>query len=336
MAMTLEELQILITTETSGLRRELARVNNELRGMDRVVRNSTDIMKKAFKGVAVALATLGIGKYVKDAIAAASDLEGAFLGLQSIVEGQGRSFGKAKGYINEYIDDGLIPLTNAINAYKNLAARGYNDEQIQQTMERLKDSAAFGRQSGLTLGDAVETATEGLKNENSILVDNAGVTKNVAKMWEDYAKSIGKTTKNLTDAEKITAEVNGIMNETRFQVGDAAKYADTFAGRLAFLNKTLGDIQVNIGEAFMPIANFVLPVLQKLANWLSKVTAYIKFFMQAMFGVSSSQKKLIQLSEVVRRLRILMVIPLKKQVRRSRKRQLKQGDPWQALMKLTH
>ncbi|MEK5038972.1 hypothetical protein [Sporosarcina sp. FSL K6-3457] len=291
MAMTLEELQILITTETSGLRRELARVNNELRGMDRVVRNSTDIMKKAFKGVAVALATLGIGKYVKDAIAAASDLEGAFLGLQSIVEGQGRSFGKAKGYINEYIDDGLIPLTNAINAYKNLAARGYNDEQIQQTMERLKDSAAFGRQSGLTLGDAVETATEGLKNENSILVDNAGVTKNVAKMWEDYAKSIGKTTKNLTDAEKITAEVNGIMNETRFQVGDAAKYADTFAGRLAFLNKTLGDIQVNIGEAFMPIANFVLPVLQKLANWLSKVTAYIKFFMQAMFGVSSSQKK---------------------------------------------
>ena len=33
--------------------------------------------------------------------------------------------------------------------------------------------------------------TEGLKNENSILVDNAGVTKNVAKMWEDYAKAIG-------------------------------------------------------------------------------------------------------------------------------------------------
>lgn len=291
MAITLEELQILITSETSDLRRELDRVKQELGKMNSAVKSSTDGMKKAFKAVAVAIAALKIGEYVKDAIMAASELEGAFLGLQSIVEGQGRSFAKAKGYIDDYISDGLVPLTNAINAYKNLAARGYNDEQIQQTMERLKDAAAFGRQAGLTLGEAIETATEGLKNENSVLVDNAGVTRNVAKMWEDYAKSIGKTAKNLTDQEKIQAEVNGIMNETRFQVGDAAKYADTFAGRLAFLNKTLGDIQTNIGEAFMPIANFVLPVIQKLASWLSIVTAYIKFFMQAMFGVSSSQKK---------------------------------------------
>ena len=41
------------------------------------------------------------------------------------------------------------------------------------------------------------------------------------KMWEDYAKELGKSTKNLTDAEKRQAEYNGIMHETRFQVGDA-------------------------------------------------------------------------------------------------------------------
>ncbi|WP_438312214.1 phage tail protein [Sporosarcina sp. FA9] len=291
MAITLEELQILITSETSDLRRELDRVKQELGKMNSAVKSSTDGMKKAFKAVAVAIAALGIGKHVKNAVMAASELESAFLGLQSIMEGQGRSFGKAKGFINDYISDGLVPLTDAVMAYKNLAARGYNDDQIEQTMERLKDSAAFGRQAGLTLGGAVATATEGLKNENSVLVDNAGVTRNVAKMWEDYATTIGKTAKNLSDQEKIQAEVNGIMNETRFQIGDAAKYADTYAGRLALLSKTLGDIQVNIGQAFMPIANFVIPVLQKLAGWLVKVTAYFKYFMQAFFGVSKSQKQ---------------------------------------------
>ena len=66
--------------------------------------------------------------------------------------------------------------------------RGYSIDQIEQTMIALKDSSAFGRQASLSLGDAVQSATEGLKNENSIIVDNAGVTKNVAKMWEDYAK----------------------------------------------------------------------------------------------------------------------------------------------------
>ena len=52
-----------------------------------------------------------------------------------------------------------------------LAARGYTDDQIQKTMVALKDSAAFGRQSAYTIGEAVQTATEGLKNENSILVN---------------------------------------------------------------------------------------------------------------------------------------------------------------------
>lgn len=291
MAMTIEELQILITSETSQLKRELTNVKKELGSMDSEVKKSTESIKNAFNGVAVAIAGLKIGQYVKDAIQASSDLEGAFLGLQSIIEGQGRSFSKAKSFINDYIADGLVPLGDAVNAYKNLAARGYDDEQIQLVMERLKDAAAFGRQSSLTLGQAVSSAAEGLKAENSILVDNAGVTKNVAKMWDEYAASIGTTANNLTQQQKIQAEVNGIMEETKFQVGDAAAYADTFAGRLALLSKTLGDIQTNIGDAFLPIANFVIPILQKLANWLVKVTAYFRYFMQAFFGVSKSQKQ---------------------------------------------
>ncbi|ATP40696.1 hypothetical protein CSE16_11910 [Solibacillus sp. R5-41] len=291
MAMTIEELQILITSETSGLRKELTNVKKELGGLDQAVKQSTEAMKNAFKSVVATLATLGLGKYIKDAVQASSNLEGAFLGLQSIIEGQGRSFAKAKSFINDYIADGLVPLGDAVNAYKNLAARGYNDEQIQITMERLKDAAAFGRQSSLSLGQAVSSAAEGLKAENSILVDNAGVTKNVAKMWDEYATSIGTTANNLTQQQKIQAEVNGIMEETKFQVGDAAAYADTFAGRLSLLSKTLGDIQTNIGDAFMPIANIVLPLLQTLANWLVKVTAYFRYFMQAFFGVSKSQKQ---------------------------------------------
>ncbi len=239
---------------------------------------------KAMKSISIALGGLAVGKLVKDSLNAASELEGAFVGLESILTGQGRSFSKAKAFINDYIQDGLIPLTDAITAYKNLAARGYNDEQIQQVLERLKDAAAFGRQSSYTLGEAVRTATEGLKNENSILVDNAGVTKNVSKMWEEYAKSIGKTRNQLTQQEKIQAEVNGILKETQWQVGDAAKYADTYAGRLAALGKTLRDIKINLGNAFMPIVNTVLPVLQTLFNWLSRVTAAFAAFSQALFG----------------------------------------------------
>lgn len=256
-----------------------------LRGIDEINRGFDGMntsLKKLGGMIATVFGAAAIIKFGSDSIEAASDLSDAWMGLVSIVEGQGKSFSKAKSFINAYISDGLVPLENAVTAYKNLAARGYSTDQIEQTLTRLKDAAAFGRQSSYTLGEAISTATEGLKNENSILVDNAGVTKNVAKMWDEYAKSIGTTAKNLTQQQKIQAEVNGIMEETSFQVGDAAKLAGTYSGQLAMLSFNYQKLKVAVGEALIPIAQAVLPgidaiisALTKLANMFAKVTAML-------------------------------------------------------------
>lgn len=263
--------------DMSGFQKGLSQTQKQLSAFQTTI-------SKSMKLVATAIGSVAIGSLVKDSIKAASDLEGAYKGLESIVKGQGRNYSEAKNFINDYVKDGLVPLTDAVTAYKNLTARGYDDEQIKNVMNRLKDAASFGRQASYSLGEAVKSATEGLKNENSILVDNAGVTKNVSKMWEEYAKSIGKTRNELTQQEKIQAEVNGIMQETQWQVGDAQKYTDTFAGRLAKLNKTFTDIKVNIGNAFMPIGNIVLPLLQSMADKVSLVTNTLSQFSQALFG----------------------------------------------------
>lgn len=245
-------------------------------------------LKSFGKLVIAAFATQAVTNFVKDAINAASDLENAWMGLQSIVEGQGRSFGAAQSFINDYISDGLVPLENAVTSYKNLAARGYNDEQIQKVMTALKDAAAFGRQSSYTLGEAVTTATEGLKNENSILVDNAGVTKNVAKMWEDYATSIGTTSNKLTQQQKIEAEVAGIMAETKFQTGDAAKVAGTYSGQVAMLSYNFQNLKVSIGQGFMPIAQAILPGINTIISALAKLASVFAQVMKLLFGKSVS------------------------------------------------
>ncbi|MEK4006097.1 phage tail protein [Paenibacillus sp. FSL H3-0333] len=287
---TLDELKILITAETKGLREGVNSVKREVQGMEQSVQKATNGINKAFKAMAAAIAAAGIVAYAKSAINAASELESAMAGLTSIVVGHGQSMSNANKFIQSYIKDGLVPLTNAVTAYKNLASRGYTEEQIQTVMTRLKDSAAFGRQASYTLGKAVETATEGLKNENSILVDNAGVTKNVAKMWLDYAKAHGIAYAEMTKQQRIEAEVQGIIEETKFQVGDAAKATQTYSGRIAMLSATMQSIKVSIGQAFMPIANVVLPLLQTLANAVAKVASFLASFMAALFGVSKGQK----------------------------------------------
>lgn len=236
-------------------------------------------MGKVGKAIGVAFSAAAVVSFGKKCVEVASETQSAWVGLSSILNGQKKSFSEANGFIQDYISDGLVPLNNAVTAYKNLAARGYNTEQIEKTMTALKDAAAFGRQASYSYGDAISTATEGLKNENSILVDNAGVTKNVAKMWEDYAKSIGTTTNALTQQQKIEAEVNGIMEETKWQTGDAAKYATTCAGRVAKLSATFTSLKTEIGNVIIPILNLFIPAIQTALDALLKFLGLLKTVM---------------------------------------------------------
>ena len=239
-------------------------------------------MKKVGGFIAGAFAVKQVVDFTKTAVNSASKVQSAFTGLNSIVQGTGNSFSAAQKFINEYTADGLVSINEAATAYKNLLSRGYDTTQIEDVMTRLKDSAAFGRQASYDLGEAVVSASEGLKNENSILVDNAGVTKNVAKMWEEYADSIGVSTNNLTQAQKIQAEYNGIMEETRFQVGDAAAYTKTFSGQVQQLKFNFTQMTAAIGKVVAPIAQLFIPILnsamQAVTNLFQSIQNVLKVF----------------------------------------------------------
>lgn len=265
--------------------------NQGVKGLSGKLDGITSSLKKLAAAAGIAFGVAAVVNFGKASVSAATELSNAMMGLQSIMEGQGRSFKAAQAFIQQYTADGLIPATNAITAYKNLASRGYTDPQIQDTLQALKDSAAFGRQASYSLGDAVTSATEGLKNENSILVDNAGVTKNVAKMWEDYAKSIGVSTQNLTKQQKIQAEYNGIMEETRFQVGDAAKLAGTYSGQVQQLGFNFNNLKVAVGNALIPIASAVLPGLNAIITALTRVANLFAQVTTAIFGRQASQQQ---------------------------------------------
>lgn len=246
---------------------------------------SSSLMKIG-KAALAAFSVAAVVKWGKECLNVATETSNAWIGLNSILTGQGKSFDKAKQFINEYISDGLVPLNNAVAAYKNLALRGYSSDQIQKTMNALKNSATFARQSTYSLGDAVQTATEGLKNENSVVVDNAGVTKNVAKMWEDYAKSIGKTTNNLTQAEKIQAEVNGILEETKFQSNDAAIYANTYSGVMAKLSTAFTMLKTAVGNVIQPLAKLFIPIITTAVNAVTKLFTALSGLL-ALFGLKA-------------------------------------------------
>ncbi len=183
--------------------------------------------------------TIGIAagfQFLRTGEIAARSLSTALSGLGFVTQANGRDFGQAKAFINEYISDGLVPATDAIEAYKNMVSRGYDTSQIEDMMNIMKDSAVYNRQSAFSIGESISKATQGLRMENSLLTDSVGIQKNVAMMWKEYAAEIGTTANNLTIVQKRQAEYNGFMKEGGIFAGAAAEYINTYAGKVSQLS----------------------------------------------------------------------------------------------------
>jgi hypothetical protein len=232
-------------------------------------------LKRDLAGLAASMvavfSVVAIKNFATESKAAALASQSAFRGLEAVANNAGLGIGRAMAEAEKLSADGLMTVTDAAKSLQNLLSRGYDIDQAVDTINRLKDAAAFNRQASLGMSEAVVTATEGLKNENSVLVDNAGVTKNVSKMWEDYAAKIGKTRDNLTQAERVQAEVSGIMRETTAQVGNAAKAAEGLSGSQADLDKSSVDLKTTVGTVLQPAFISLNTTLADTARWFNEI-----------------------------------------------------------------
>jgi lambda family phage tail tape measure protein len=252
---------------------------NETAGAWGAAMRSADDFKLKINGIEQVLANLAslgtlyqLARSVQTAVSAFEQMDASLKGLAAVARYSGVQIGDAMQAAGKLSADGLMQAADASKALQNLLARGFSLDEAVQMLERLKDAAAFNRVAHLSMSEAVVTATEGIKNENSILVDNAGVTKNVSVMWKEYADQLGKGVNQLTQAEKRQAEFNGILRETEAQAGNAKLAAEGLTGAKARLTSQVKTLAAAFGETLVP----GFSVVAAAAGWaLDKVKAFI-------------------------------------------------------------
>jgi len=259
-----EELIFRIRAIAEGMEQATAKAASELRqlgaaygGVDEKADQAQASVKDTNKSIgetaavsaAAVLALRAILNVIRDSVTAFNEYRSALSGLQSVASGTGNSMATLTKMSDELTKDGLMTVSQVSAATKNLLLYGYTADQAADILERLKDSAAYNRQAHYSLGEAVKVTTEGIRMENSVLSDAAGVQKNIAKMYEEYAKSLGKSSDSLTQAEKAQAVYNGIMAETEIVAGNAARYSQEFAGQQAELEASTLRLKIAYGDA---------------------------------------------------------------------------------------
>ena len=299
-------LTIRISAQIAELQKSFADANK-----------ATKNFQDNFAGMATAAATVGtflgnvftkiassiastLGKAVGDAVKYAQQFQNAFLGLGSVAAANGISMNAATAAAKALAADGLIPVGDAAKGLKNLLAKGFNLEQSTRLMNAFKDSAAFGRQSALSMGEAVSSAAEGVKNHNNQLVDNAGVTKNLSQILKAYGYQLEDLDDKTKGAGARQALYNGILKETAAQAGDAARASGTYTGAMSALETSYVSLLATWGEAITKNKSVqtalvaVADGLRSVTDWLGKNDRAFNFVSDAVIFLVETLASLIR------------------------------------------
>jgi hypothetical protein len=187
---------------------------------------------------------------VSDAIRLSQETRNAFLGLSSLATFKGVDAKVATESVKnlDLVKKGLLEVGSTSTALKNLLAAGFSLEESITLVKRLADAAAFGRAAHLSLSEAVETATQGIKNQNSELVDNSGVTKNLSVILKERGFQLEDLTDKLKGAAAREALYKGLLAETAGQLGDTDKLLNTYTGSVLQHEAAQRQLQVTLGD----------------------------------------------------------------------------------------
>lgn len=286
MAMSRAEIELLIKAKNQAQQAfdQLGDQVRRITGESDKASESQDRMGKSTgnSGVAAGAASVAFGLLAErvgraligafgDSIAAANRLDAGLIGLGATAKAFGTDAGAAQNAAKSLASDGLMSVGEAASSLKNLLAAGFNLPEAITLMGRFKDSAAFGRQGSLEFGQAIVGATEGIKNGNSALVDNAGLTKNLSNILVEAGFSAQDLSRVQSDVNVRGALFNGILKETNPQLGQTALYLDTAAGKQAQFNTQVEIAYQKLGKALQPALADTLailaPVVQKVGDF---------------------------------------------------------------------
>jgi len=268
--------------------------NSKLNQADKNTKNFGDNVNKvagAFValGAAAALALKQTASFLMDAVNASSQYETSMTSITRIGAALGLSMDEVKSAAKSLTKDGLLTVTDAAGGLNNLLRSGFSLPESIKLMENFKNTASFGKQSALSFGRAIVSATEGIKNGNSILVDNAGVTKNLSRILQEAGFAEDDLMKVKEDAAVRQAMYNGLLAEGAVNLGDAAVYAETYAGKQTILNNQIFEAKAALGDVFKPILRDVLERLLKIVKaikaWIEENPNLVKIIAGAVVAI---------------------------------------------------
>jgi len=215
-----------------------------------------------------------IGRVIRGlwGLAAAGGAEiGVAQAFRGLTEAAGESadvmLTKVRAALDGTVDD--LTIMRNINFALQLGLPGTGEE-----MAELADSAQrLGRAVGRGPVMALQDLVIGIGRQSRMILDNLGLLVDTEKAYETYAKTLGKTVEDLTDAEKKQGFYNATMESAREKVKKIGEEQLTATDHLSRVTAAWANFKSAIAKmiatspALTAFTDTIIGKLQEIAQW---------------------------------------------------------------------
>lgn len=172
--------------------------------------------------------------------------------------------------VSGFLKSGLLPMVEGLEATDK--ATGKVNKGFNAFVMAAKD---IGAAAGVSSGEAIQRLTQALVRQDVAMLESLGVQVSLEGEYRKMAKSLGKTTMQLTEQERSQALLNAVMREGAKLSG---VYSDTYDNLLKNLG-SLKDLTISVAGT---VGKTLLPPFQAMTN---AVLSLSKNFRDGLFSV---------------------------------------------------
>lgn len=261
-------------------------VESQVKGLEGKVKDMQPAFQKmALKGTA-AFTAISLG--AKNAIDSASEFQGISTDFSRMTDQIGIDGDKLIDKLNE-VSMGTVSNTDLMLSTNKAMALGVgnNIDDITKLMEiaRLK-----GRALGLDTTQAFNDIVTGIGRGSPLILDNLGIIIKQEAAQKAYAKQLGKTVDEMTDAEKSQSIFNAVMESGTKDLELAGELSLSFGEKMQQIRKETADASVSLGESLLPVietlADIIIPLIKNISKFAEENPTLVRNIIIATMAIT--------------------------------------------------
>jgi len=209
-------------------------------------RNQTSMLSEGLKFLAAGYAALKVGEYIKDATMLAARYE-----TLDVVMGV---VGRTAGYTKTQMDaasEGVarqgITMTESRNSVIKLVQAHIDLSNASGLARIAQDAAVIGN---INSSEAFERLVNGVARGNVLILRNIGINVNLQAAYAQMADSLGKSTRELTENERVQARLQAVLERGADIAGTYEAAMDTASKQITSMKRYSEDLKTTLGEVF--------------------------------------------------------------------------------------